>query len=141
MYYGDQAYGVEAAALNYFGVTAAKLNLGQAALLAGIVQQPTAYNPVLNPEAAQARRNLVLDRMQALGLASAKDVTAAKKVDVKKVVKRKPAKGVCHRSPSRTSVPTSWSGCRSHPRWPCWARRPPSASRRSTRVASPSARP
>jgi membrane peptidoglycan carboxypeptidase len=99
VYYGDQAYGVEAAAQNYFGVSAAKLNLGQAALLAGIVQQPTAFNPVLNPKASQSRRNLVLDRMQALGLASAKDVAAAKKQEVAKVVKRKPAKGVCFRSP------------------------------------------
>ncbi len=98
VYYGDQAYGVEAAALNYFGVTAAKLTLGQAALLAGTVQQPTAYNPVINPAAAQDRRNLVLDRMQALGMASAKDVAAAKKVDIKTMIKRKPAKGVCHRS-------------------------------------------
>jgi len=98
VYYGDQAYGVEAAALNYFGVTAAKLNLGQAALMAGIVQQPTAYNPVINPKAAQARRNLVLDRMQAVGTASAKDVAAAKKVPVGKLIKKKPAKGVCHRS-------------------------------------------
>jgi membrane peptidoglycan carboxypeptidase len=99
VYYGDQAYGVEAAAQNYFGVSAAKLNLGQAALLAGIVQQPTAFNPVLHPKAAQSRRNQVLDRMQALGLASAKDVAAAKKQEVAKVVKRKPAKGVCFRSP------------------------------------------
>ena len=98
VYYGDQAYGVEAAALNYFGVSAAKLSLGQAALLAGIVQQPTAYNPVINPKAAQARRNLVLDRMQSVGVASAKDVTAAKKVAVTKMIKKKPAKGVCHRS-------------------------------------------
>jgi membrane peptidoglycan carboxypeptidase len=98
VYYGDQAYGVEAAALNYFGVSAAKLTLGQAALLAGIVQQPTAFNPVINPKASQARRNLVLDRMQALGLASAKDVAAAKKVPVKKMIKKQPAKGVCHRS-------------------------------------------
>jgi membrane peptidoglycan carboxypeptidase len=98
VYYGDQAYGVEAAALNYFGVSAAKLNLGQAALLAGIVQQPTAYNPVINPKESQTRRNIVLDRMQSLGLASAKDVTAAKKVAVKKMIKKQPAKGVCHRS-------------------------------------------
>ncbi len=98
VYYGDQAYGVEAAALNYFGVSAAKLNLGQSALLAGIVQQPTAYNPVINPKESQARRDVVLDRMQSLGLASAKDVTAAKKVAVKKMIKKQPAKGVCHRS-------------------------------------------
>ena len=99
VYYGDQAYGVEAASLNYFGVSASKLNLGQAALLAGVVQQPTAYNPVLNPKEAQLRRNVVLDRMQALGLAKPKDVTAAKKVSVTKMIKKKPAKGTCHRSP------------------------------------------
>ncbi len=99
VYYGDQAYGVEAASLNYFGVSASKLTLVQAALLAGVVQQPTAYNPVLNPKAAETRRNVVLDRMQSLGLASAKDVAAAKKVPVKKMIKKQPVKGVCHRSP------------------------------------------
>ena len=99
VYYGDQAYGVEAAALNYFGVPASKLNLGQAALLAGIVQQPTAYNPVINPKESETRRNVVLDRMQALGLATPKDVAAAKKVPVKKMIRKVPAKGTCHRSP------------------------------------------
>ena len=79
VYYGDQAYGVEAAALNYFGVHASKLKLGQAALLAGIVQQPTKYNPVLNPENAQARRDVVLDRMEALGFATPEQVAKAKK--------------------------------------------------------------
>ena len=98
VYYGDQAYGVEAASLNYFGVSASKLNLSQAALMAGIVQQPTAFNPVLNPKEAQTRRNVVLDRMQSLGLATAKDVAAAKKVAVKSMIKKKPVKGVCHRS-------------------------------------------
>ena len=57
VYYGDQAYGVEAASLNYFGVSSSKLSLGQAALLAGVVQQPTAFNPVLNPKESQARRD------------------------------------------------------------------------------------
>jgi len=99
VYYGDQAYGVEAASLNYFGVSASKLTLVQAALLAGIVQQPTAFNPVINPKESQSRRNIVLDRMQALGLASAKDVAAAKKVPVKKMLHKQPVKGVCHRSP------------------------------------------
>lgn len=98
VYYGDQAYGVEAAALNYFGVHASRLNVGQAALLAGIVQQPTAYNPLLNPDQAQARRDVVLTRMQQLGFASAKDVAAAKKIPVPKMIKKQPVKGVCHRS-------------------------------------------
>ncbi len=99
VYYGDQAYGVEAASLNYFGVSASKLSLVQAALLAGVVQQPTAFNPVLNPKAAEARRNVVLDRMQSLGVATPKDVAAAKKVPVKKMIKKQAVKGVCHRSP------------------------------------------
>jgi membrane peptidoglycan carboxypeptidase len=98
VYYGDQAYGVEAAALNYFGVHADELTLGQAALMAGIVQQPTAYNPVLNPKDAQARRDVVLDRMQQLGFASAKDVAEAKKVEVPSMIKKQEVKGVCHRS-------------------------------------------
>ncbi|MBD3782579.1 MAG: penicillin-binding protein [Micrococcales bacterium] len=98
VYYGDQAYGVEAAALNYFGVHADKLTLAQSALLAGIVQQPTAYNPVLNPKQAQARRDVVLTRMQQLGFASAADVAAAKKLPVQKMIHKTPAKGVCHRS-------------------------------------------
>ncbi|MBT9257808.1 penicillin-binding protein [Phycicoccus sp. MAQZ13P-2] len=98
VYYGDQAYGVEAAALNYFGVHASKLSLGQSALLAGIVQQPTAYNPVINPKQSQARRDVVLTRMQQLGFASAKDVAAAKKQPVSKMIKKKPVQGVCHRS-------------------------------------------
>lgn len=99
VYYGDQAYGVEAAAQNYFGIPAAKLNIGQSALLAGIVQQPTRYNPVINPKQSQSRRNAVLDRMLSLGMASAKEVEAAKKVPVAKMLgNRKPPKGVCQRS-------------------------------------------
>ncbi|EAQ00519.1 putative transpeptidase [Janibacter sp. HTCC2649] len=99
VYYGDQAYGVEAAAQNYFGISAGKLNLGQAALLAGIVQQPTKFNPVLNPKDSQARRNAVLDRMQVVGSATAAEVAAAKKVPVAAMLgNRKPPKGVCQRS-------------------------------------------
>jgi len=99
VYYGDQAYGVEAASQNYFGISASKLNIGQAALLAGIVQQPTKYNPVLNPKDSQARRNAVLDRMQAVGSATAAEVTAAKKIPVTSMLgNRKPPKGVCQRS-------------------------------------------
>jgi len=64
-YYGDGAYGVEAAALNYFGIHASKLNLQQAAFLAGMVRNPVGTNPRtpgLELVALQ-RRNDVLDRM------------------------------------------------------------------------------
>ena len=49
-YYGDGAYGIEVAAQHYFGTTAAKLTLPQAAMLAGLVQNPTANNPVQQPD-------------------------------------------------------------------------------------------
>ena len=61
--YGDGCYGIEAAAQNYFQVSAADLTLAQAATLAGIPQSPTYLNPKEYPDAALARRNLVLSRM------------------------------------------------------------------------------
>ena len=62
-YFGHNAYGVEAAAETYFGTTAAKLTLTQGALLAGIVENPSKYDPILNPTVALERRNTVLARM------------------------------------------------------------------------------
>jgi membrane peptidoglycan carboxypeptidase len=62
-FFGEQAYGVEAAAETYFGTTAAKLSVTQAATLAGIVENPTAYDPHTNPALALKRRNTVLARM------------------------------------------------------------------------------
>jgi len=65
-FYGNQAVGVGAAAERYFDTTAAKLTLPQAALLAGMVENPDADNPVLHPGNALARRNVVLARMAQL---------------------------------------------------------------------------
>ena len=62
-YYGHFATGIEAAAQAYFGVHARELDLAQCALLAGLPQSPTAYNPIENPEAAQARQAIVLGLM------------------------------------------------------------------------------
>jgi membrane peptidoglycan carboxypeptidase len=66
-YFGDGAYGVETAARHFFGIPAAKLSLPQAALLAGLVQQPGPYNPTAHPKAATDRRNVVLARMLQTG--------------------------------------------------------------------------
>ena len=76
-YFGAGAYGVEAAAKRYFRTTARELTLVQAATLAGIIQQPTAYDPIRNPERALARRNIVLSRMEAVGLATPTEVAEA----------------------------------------------------------------
>jgi membrane peptidoglycan carboxypeptidase len=77
-YYGDGAYGVEAASEHYFGVHASDLTLTEAATLAGLVQQPSATDPVHHPKAATSRRNVVLDRMHQLGIISTAKWTKAK---------------------------------------------------------------
>lgn len=61
--FGNEAYGVQEAAKTYFGVNAAQLQWHQAAMLAGIVRSTSSLDPYTNPEAALARRNLVLDTM------------------------------------------------------------------------------
>ena len=78
-YFGAGTYGIEAASEHYFGTTAKKLTLPQAALLAGLVQNPNGFDPVTHPGAGLERRNVVLDRMGELGTASATAVAKAKK--------------------------------------------------------------
>ncbi len=68
IYFGNGAYGIEQAAITYFHEHAGKLTLPQAALLAGIPRDPSAYDPVTNPKAAKERRRLVLEQMLAQGL-------------------------------------------------------------------------
>ncbi|MDP4014119.1 MAG: transglycosylase domain-containing protein [Candidatus Nanopelagicales bacterium] len=62
-YFGASAYGVEAAARRYFSVTAKDLTVPQSALLAGLLQSPSSFDPLRHPKAAILRRNYVLDRM------------------------------------------------------------------------------
>ncbi|GAA4304123.1 transglycosylase domain-containing protein [Streptomyces venetus] len=66
-FFGQQAYGVEAAAQRYFSKSAKDLNVQEAALLAGIVQSPSRYDPVNDEAEATKRRNTVLQRMAAVG--------------------------------------------------------------------------
>jgi penicillin-binding protein 1A len=68
IYFGNGAYGAERAARTYFGHSAAKLTLPESALLAGIPEDPSLYDPVRHPAAARARRRLVLRLMLAQGL-------------------------------------------------------------------------
>jgi penicillin-binding protein 1A len=67
VYFGNQAYGVQAAARRYFDLDVGQLSPGQSALLAGIIRNPLGYDPLAAPEAARARRNQVVDRMLRLG--------------------------------------------------------------------------
>jgi penicillin-binding protein 1A len=72
IYFGNGAYGVERAAQTYFGHSADKLTLPEAALLAGIPRDPGLYDPFRNPAASKSRRALVLEKMVQQG-----DVSAA----------------------------------------------------------------
>jgi penicillin-binding protein 1A len=67
VYYGNHAYGIEAAAQTYFSKHARQLGLGQAALLAGLPQAPSAYDPFHRPAAALTRRDEVLRAMLRYG--------------------------------------------------------------------------
>ncbi len=62
-YFGDGAYGVGTAAEHYFGIPAKNLSVPQAALLAGLVQNPSAYDPVHHKDVARTRRDTVLRKM------------------------------------------------------------------------------
>jgi membrane peptidoglycan carboxypeptidase len=77
VYFGEGAYGVQAAAQRYFSVNAADLSLPQAAMLAGLVQSPSGDDPIANQQTATARRNEVLKRMNQLGHISTKQLNDA----------------------------------------------------------------
>ena len=67
IYFGSGAWGVGQAARTYFGKDAPALTVSEAALLAGLVQRPSAYDPTRNPDSAESRRRYVLGRMRADG--------------------------------------------------------------------------
>ena len=75
-YYGSGAWGIEAAAETYFNTTAAKLTLVQAATLAGIVENPSQYDPMANPTASTERRDTVLARIAQTNPAALKPADA-----------------------------------------------------------------
>ena len=67
VYFGQGAYGAQAAARTYFGVDAEELSVSQAALLAGVIRSPGRYDPSDRPDQAKGRRNVVLDLMAEQG--------------------------------------------------------------------------
>jgi penicillin-binding protein 1A len=73
VYFGAGAYGVEAASRRYFGKSARNVNLGEAAILAGLVKAPSKLAPNRNPKGAEERAGIVLQLMEGEGFISAKD--------------------------------------------------------------------
>ncbi|MDO9454472.1 transglycosylase domain-containing protein [Nocardioides sp.] len=99
VYFGAGAYGIQAAAKRYFNVNARNLNLNQSAILAGLVQNPSAFDPTRARELAIARRDVVLDRMAELNVIS-QDKADAVKARRLKLRPSRPANGcVSSRAP------------------------------------------
>lgn len=82
VYFGNGAYGVEAASKIYFDTTAAKLTTPQAASLVGLLKNPSGYDPFAHPEAAKNRRNTVLGRMATTGIITPTEQSTAAKSKV-----------------------------------------------------------
>jgi len=90
IYFGTGCYGVETASQLYFGKSASKLNLSEAALLAGLIRSPNRFSPLKNPEGAAMQRNAVLDRMVALKKIKPAEAEDAKRTKIVTHPKRLP---------------------------------------------------
>jgi len=78
VYFGNGAYGLQAAAERYYQTDVGQLTMGQAVLLAGLIRNPVGADPFGNPEAARGRRDVIIDRMELLG-----DITPDQAVELK----------------------------------------------------------
>jgi penicillin-binding protein 1A len=76
VYFGNGAYGVQAAAETYFGVSVGELDVPQSAFLAGMIATPSAFDPIRHPDAAKERRDLALRRLASFGRITAEQARA-----------------------------------------------------------------
>lgn len=90
---GAGAYGVQQASLTYFGKDAKDLNLSEAALIAGLFQAPSAYNPYINPESASKRRATVLYLMERHGYITNDQRKIANDIPVETLLNKKNQSG------------------------------------------------
>lgn len=81
-YFGANAYGIEQACETYFGIKPDKLSIAQAAMLAGLLQAPTYYDPLVNYTAAKERQKVVLALMADQGFISSRDAAIAYRDDL-----------------------------------------------------------
>jgi penicillin-binding protein 1A len=82
IFLGNNAYGIESAANNYFRKTAAEMNVAEVALLAGLPQAPSRYSPFQHPEVAKQRREYVLRRMLEEGFITEAELNEAKETPI-----------------------------------------------------------
>lgn len=88
VYWGNGAYGAEAAAQTYFGKSAKDLSLEESAMLAGILPAPETYNPYKNPEKSKFRRDMVLKKLYNKGYISEKEFNKAYNSPIKVIAKK-----------------------------------------------------
>lgn len=88
IYYGEGAYGVEAAAQTYFGKSVKDLNLAESAMLAGLPNGPSLYDPLLHEQAAKERQTIVLTAMRNQGYITQQQWEQAVREPLKYAVKR-----------------------------------------------------
>ncbi len=93
VYFGAGCYGIEAASLNYFGVSASELTIAQAAALAGVLKSPTNYAPHIEPEACRERRDHILALMCQYGYLSEEDKLSAQAEPLTLAVQPKQKRG------------------------------------------------
>ena len=101
IYFGSGCYGIQTASQAYFGKDASKLNLSEAALLAGLIRSPNRFSPLKNPEGAIVQRDTVIDRMLELKKISSAQAEQAKQTKVTSHPKRL----------ARSRKTTPWTRC------------------------------
>ncbi len=82
-FFGNRAYGVTAAARNYFHKELKDLNIAEIAMIIGLSKAPSTFNPLINPDRAKIRQHYVIDRMQELGYINKKEADEAKSYSLK----------------------------------------------------------
>ena len=93
IFLGQRAYGFAAASEIYFGKPLAKVTVAEAAMLAGLPQAPSAYNPISNPQRAARRQQYIIDRMEVNGFIT-EDQAIAARAEVLKL--RAPVESAVH---------------------------------------------
>lgn len=93
---GSNAFGVEQASQTYFGKSVRDLNLSEAATLVGVFNNPTAFNPLLKPEASYKRRNTVLDLMVRHGYITKDEADMAKSLPITSITKQQSNEAVAN---------------------------------------------
>ncbi len=114
VYFGEDAYGIQAAALRYYSIPAAALNLNQAAMLVALVRNPGGYDPILDPTTARHARDLVLVAMVANHAITRHRASVTRALPLHLKVSPIPTDG-CGSSPDPYFCEWAWNQVRSLP--------------------------